>query len=865
MDIAGARQAGYSDDEIASELGRRSGMDVSGAIKAGYSIDEINAESERRGGGLQAAPKQSHEDFKKAFIADQATTGYKVKEGIKDFTRKAIPMARPTLEGLGAVIGGGLGGGGGLLAGAPTVIGAPAGAIAGGLAGAGLGYSTAKTGLDTLEEYLGGSPEAERLANRTMTERMLAPVHDAAMGSTYEMGGQAVAPLVGGAIRAAKAAPKAIWSPVETMSSAVNSAAKRSALKRIQAATTKEGPIAARSAANKAEYEALQNDIQGFNLTPAQITDDAATLKMQQYLQMQAEGAPVKFEGQTMNNRAAVSGYLNQNMPQGSLDDFLAAIEAQGAARTNNVSTQASQMAAMDKEAASAQIKQLELAAQKRLKDQAGTLFGQVPKEMQIDSTPLYRTLQKLGDQVDPAFANPKNMPTRMMNSAEGALAPTPTNILAADGMPYNAPRIAQDIPDKIRYDQLMQYNSQVTEALRQARAAGDFAKARNLAEIKNGIQQTLGLAETSGIKGAKEIGTANSFYRDIYVPAVRQGQTAKNLATTRTGEFRVADEISAGKYLQEGDSGLAAANDFNRLFGQDPNAKKALQGYAQRDLFDAATANGTQAPSLKAAEAWIAKRTPALKKLGMENEFSGFKTALQQEADVADFTKVLGQDPQTVLKSLLAARGDKDIVRSALDLKTLVQGNTGALNGLKRSISDLMMADTQIVKKVGGNPVVSDAKMKAFWQKYEPAMKLIYSPEEMKAMTNVRKAFEMENRMGRSLTGVDGSQTATNSAKEKALEKLSPVLSWTGRAARWGINLLATNKAEAVEQFVLKAQYDPQFAKELTALGDVGRKQGEKAMKSAVDKWIGRYVANATASEISKSYRPNSETDTQY
>lgn len=169
-------------------------------------LDQIFSET----AGQAPAPQQSYDDFKKAFIADQATTGYKVKEGLKDFTRKAIPMVRPTIEGLGAVVGGGLGGGGGLLAGAPTVIGAPAGAIAGGLAGAGLGYSTAKTGLDTLEEYLGGSPEAQRLANRSMTERMLAPVKDAAMGTTFEMGGQ-IAPTV---VKAVAGGQSALYKPL---------------------------------------------------------------------------------------------------------------------------------------------------------------------------------------------------------------------------------------------------------------------------------------------------------------------------------------------------------------------------------------------------------------------------------------------------------------------------------------------------------------------------------------------------------------------------------------------------------------------------------------------------------------------------
>ncbi|RZI71251.1 MAG: hypothetical protein EOP38_31455, partial [Rubrivivax sp.] len=41
FDIEGARQAGYSDAEIASHLGKQSGFDVDAATRAGYKPDEI--------------------------------------------------------------------------------------------------------------------------------------------------------------------------------------------------------------------------------------------------------------------------------------------------------------------------------------------------------------------------------------------------------------------------------------------------------------------------------------------------------------------------------------------------------------------------------------------------------------------------------------------------------------------------------------------------------------------------------------------------------------------------------------------------------------------------------------------------------
>ena len=67
------------------------------------------------------------------------------------------------------------------------------------------------------------------------------------------------------------------------------------------------------------------------------------------------------------------------------------------------------------------------------------------------------------------------------------------------------------------------------------------------------------------------------------------------------------------------------------------------------------------------------------------------------------------------------------------------------------------MMDNTQLVKEIGGNPMVSDAKMKEFWKQYGPAMQQIYSKSELEALNTVRTAFKMENRIGRSITGVDG------------------------------------------------------------------------------------------------------------
>lgn len=818
-------------------------------------LDQIFSET----AGQSAAPKQSYDDFKTDFIKSQATDDYKIRSansdafsGMKNMARKALPYVRPIIEGGGALVGGTVGAGGGLLTGAPTVVGAPATTILGGAAGAGLGYSTAKTSMDALEEYLGGTPNSDKLRSRTLSERMIDPVYDAALGSTFEVGGQALAPVAGAMLRGGKATAKAAMSPAETW----NNLAKKSAAKKIAQASTKDGRVAINSAKNQKVYDALKAKLgEDYQLTPAQITDDPELLKMQQGLQFShvpsnGPSSRAMLESQMMGNRDAVGNYLDSKFT-GSLDDFLSAVDSEVKGRAANVSRAAQGLSAADKEVASQQIKDAEIKVRSALKGKADALYGQVPRDMQMDSTPLYRTLQELGDSVDPAFANPKSMPSRMINSAEGALAPTPTTILASDGMPYNAPRVAQDIPDKISYDQLMQYNSQVTEALRQAKASGDFSRAKNLSEIKNGIQQTLGFAEQAGQGQAVDaLKKANSFYRDTYVPTVRQGNTAKNLATDRTGGFRVDDEISAGRYLQTGDKGLASANDFNRTFDSDQNARQSLLDYAKRDLYDHATANGTTPLQLNKVEGWIAERMPAMKKMGMENEFSGVKEALVKQSEVEAFGKVLNtNDPNSMLKGLLAANGDKSIAKTALQLKLMVRGNPAAENGLKKAVADLMMDNTQLVKEIGGNPIVSDAKMKEFWKQYGPAMQQIYSKSELEALKTVRTAFKIENRIGRSITGVDGAQTRTMEQEvSQATSRAMPMMSMAGRVIRFALDFATRSKGQTTKDFMAKAQFDPVFAKELSDLANKTKSMSTQAAREEVNKFMGKAMTFGAA-----------------
>ena len=54
FDVAGARQAGYSDDEILQHLGQTGKFDVAGAMKSGYQPQEILGHFQQKQIGDQA-------------------------------------------------------------------------------------------------------------------------------------------------------------------------------------------------------------------------------------------------------------------------------------------------------------------------------------------------------------------------------------------------------------------------------------------------------------------------------------------------------------------------------------------------------------------------------------------------------------------------------------------------------------------------------------------------------------------------------------------------------------------------------------------------------------------------------------------
>lgn len=102
------------------------------------------------------------------------------------------PYVAPVVETLGGI-------GGSLLGGtAGTFTTGPIGTVAGGIAGAGLGYGAAKEALELADVYFGGK------APRQGTAQVTEPLRNIAEGAAFEAGGRAAVSAIGGAVKGVK-------------------------------------------------------------------------------------------------------------------------------------------------------------------------------------------------------------------------------------------------------------------------------------------------------------------------------------------------------------------------------------------------------------------------------------------------------------------------------------------------------------------------------------------------------------------------------------------------------------------------------------------------------------------------------------
>lgn len=738
-------------------------------------------------------------------------------------------VARPALE-YGGMALGGLGGG---IAGLPE---GGVGAIPGGAIGGALGYAGGKRTADALF-----GPETPE---KGIGAAAIGTAKDIEEGFFQESIGRGTGELLG-------LAGKAVDTAMHP-GRAFDGFIKGSAAKAFDAATTKEGAVATQSAKNAAETKALSKRVPGFAVGEGQSTGDSAKLALQRRLGMQTDTAKVLKSEQDMRNAEAIKTHLDNILPEGDVNNLVGSLEKEQKKlggvkeKTNQAAEKFITNISGDARESGESLRSGAARAKTALMNKANALYSKVPTDMSMDSTPLYNTLKEMQGEFDPEFQRIAGNPTGTVDRAEGGLTPKPSKILGPNGKP-----IQRETPDTITFGQLQKFRSQVTAGERTARASGNMELAYKYGKLREGVDETLNLATLSGEgKGVDALKDANKFYRETYIPSARQGATGRVLSKGATGAYKVEDAMVGKEYFKPGLKGVKAAQDFSQTFGKSADAKQSIREYAGQDLLAKAKNPATGEIEPGRVRAWLAAHKEALNGHGITKDFNTVEkaSAIADEARSAEtqfnksrFAKAIDTDPDKAMSVLFSGNNAKNTGRTMQKLVGMTQGDKVAQAGLKRSFADFMMNSIRNSEQnMAGERVLSLAKVQNFTEKFGPAMKSLYSKDELSALKDVQKAVEIESRINKAPSGVAGSQTAdmlSNAGQElvkKAIYHRIPFLSVVA-------NGLSKGYQAGVNEYLARAMYDPEVATELRQISKAGKSKGPDVARKMLLNNMGR------------------------
>lgn len=204
----------------------------------------------------------------------------------------------------------------------------------------------------------------------------------------------------------------------------------------------------------------------------------------------------------------------------------------------------------------------------------------------------------------------------------------------------------------------------------RAAATSGNVDRSRNLNSVLSSIDSSIANAQSLPQEAKRLYGDANAFYRDIYAPKFKEGETGRVLRPAQFGEQRIEPSQTVQRFLADED----ASRQFLRTFAGDPLAFSAMRdgivALAQRE----AIPNGVTV-SPEGLQKFMAKNAPQIRmfeEAGMN--VRGALLAMERRAmEVQDSLKRLqatrgpfeGKTPEQILSYI---KDDPARMRLAMD-----------------------------------------------------------------------------------------------------------------------------------------------------------------------------------------------------
>lgn len=730
------------------------------------------------------------------------------------------------------------------------------------LGGAGLAYG----GVKALEQVANEQLNPDETLSIPQKYRNL--LNDVTLGMAMEAGGQVAGKVI---FEPAIKSGKWVFNTAKSYVTGKPNATAWNQAAKVWKATTSSGEIYAK---NKAEAEALEQQIPGLKFTEGQKTYDPKIVQGERAAFRSNEtDAGKRSVEQIANNDAALKAYYQKNFnTKGTIDDFYNAFN-QKQTQLNETLTKVKAAAGdIEKELQGGDIQQIhskivtKIKANKQLaRDEAQNLYKLLPDNVELQTTDLLKQFDEIKTPMS-KVENADNFPT-VLNKAIRSYSPKemPANLKqVVDAYAKNGKELPSILKEEAaKYtkpgsETLAEIKGLRTEILNELRAeegkitGKNSTKIMRLKKMQDAVDGTLeqlndpkkydkNVVDIYNTASTKWRDYKNTYENDTIGEILQQG--------SRGEEFRLTPEQAVGKLFNKND--VTAIDQFSKAVGKG-DATKLIKEYADYDLLKKATDPVTKEVDFVKLNRWQRNNETILNKYGLGNSYNNLLKAKEAvagaEFKLANFeksqaSKMLGADVDKAIST--AFKGTNSTAKTAQELLEIAGDNQAAKEGIRSEFTKYLVDQTKTTKElISGDLTTSNAAFQKLYDKYEPALKEFYKdePQKLKALQDIKKAYQIMVRNQVSPYG-GGSDTMENlaGALSKTLGHMPVGGPMSIRATRGLLSVALRWQNSQIKSVLERAIFDPDVVIMLEDIAS-GKIAPEKTAEI-----FGNYIGKAT------------------
>lgn len=283
-------------------------------------------------------------------------------------------------------------------------------------------------------------------------------------------------------------------------------------------------------------------------------------------------------------------------------------------------------------------------------------------------------------------------------------------------------------------------------------RSVADVKAMQKLVEEKQSLDSAIENTDESMVPGLKAF---RDYYRDQYVPRFGEGASRDVGRYDQFGydKQRVAAEDVPGKWFAP--NNISEAQQFNKLYGNNPEARQAITDYALDDLRQKAVDPNTGLIREGAVNRWLNQNSRVLNELPFVRDavpkqtddlYQRLGQLATRQKQIAD-TKLAGQLGRNPDQMIDAGIKDWQTMRS---LKRSVAGDENAEAALRRAVWD------RVVKSAGPDTLIDADKLQAFIDGNRRSLQEVLTPEHLQNIETVIQAARVQGRAPRPVGTVE-------------------------------------------------------------------------------------------------------------